>query len=314
MTRRIEDQKEYETHVKKHCWREECDEPFSIDFDTTEGTSVGLTLSDLIRVSGERSQAILGTIQGQAGRRMKIRDPEAFLDDVMKQEGVDRWIRTHASVARKSHIGRTKWKAPELWMVTGVQHVTGGEMHFEGSSTRKFAAQGGGDASMAVGAPPGTLKFDANINREKTNGAKNDFGHEDERVWAAQFMRITIEFGRQEDAVLTNFGSAVPKTIAQFKLEDVPDLGARGIRDIPGQNDNLAGPVPKLIGRITTQQKTLEDKSDAGEDTDPEGIVIDDKSYVSSIQEADWDMYETYTQYIKDAEKSRQKRTSPVSV
>lgn len=304
----IIDQKGYEAHITQWTWREEKDQPFAIQFERSQGGSIGVGFTDWIGIRGERDKGTLVTLQGASGRRMKIRDPEEFLEEVMHQQGLEKRIRKHASITHKSKNGRHRWKAPELWMVTGVQYVTGGDLHFENHTSSKISGEAGGDLGLAVGAPPGVLKAKAEASREKSNGAQNDFSHEDERVWAAQFMPVKIEFGPQEDPELSNNGKEMhPKTILQFQLEDVPDLTPQGFR--VSQEEQAEEPVsdpPELVGRITIRQPPA--KPDGLNDAnakDPEGLIIDDMPYVAAIQTANWEMYDECSKYLTSAERSR---------
>ncbi|KAF2194089.1 hypothetical protein K469DRAFT_709596 [Zopfia rhizophila CBS 207.26] len=300
--RDIEDQREYEIYVKKWTWKEESDRPFSIDFETSQSGSLGMSFSEWLSVKGERNKATMVTLEGESGRRLKIRDPEMFLcDQVMQQDGAERWIMMHASIAHRGLFGRNRWKVPEIWMVTGVQHVTGGEVHFEGSASSKISGYGGGDLGPAVGAPPGVAKIKGEASRENSNGAKNDFGHEDERVWAAQFMQVVVEFGAQEDAE----NKSHPKFIREFRLQDIPDLKAQGIRASEEQGNQPAHPPPKLIGRISAQPSKPESYLNDPNAEDPEGIIIDDTPYVESIQDANWKMYDECSKYLIAAERRR---------
>ncbi|KAF2749761.1 hypothetical protein M011DRAFT_465427 [Sporormia fimetaria CBS 119925] len=304
--RDIEDQDDYEKLVKKWTWKEERDCPFSIEFETSQGGSLGVSFSDFVRLHGERSRSVLVTIQGESGRRLKIRDPEAFLEEVMRQEGIEKWIRKHASITHRSKFGRNRWRAPEIWMVTGVQHVTGGDIHFEGTSESHMSSETNVDAGAAAGLPPGMAKVGAGMSRDATNGAKTDFAHSEERIWAAQFMQVTIEFGPQTDEELSaGTDKPLPRTIRQFRLEDVPDLKARGIRASQERGQSPPGPIPKLIGRVTVSQRQREGDDDP-EATDPEGIVIDDAPYVASVQSTDWESYEDYKRYLSDIERRRE--------
>lgn len=226
----------------------------------------------------------------------------------MKQEGVERWIRRQASIAHKGLFGRDRWKAPELWMVTGVQYVTQGQIHFEGSASKQFSGKVGGDIGAATGAaPPGVLKIRGEAGFSGSDGAKNDFGHENERIWAAQFMPVMIKFGREEDAKLTlQAGTSLPKTIRQFQLQDVRDLITRGIRAGPGNNESPTGPVPQLIGRVVAQSTSPTDLNLDGANS--KGIIIDDRTYVTSIQGVDWDKRDAYERKVLELEQKESMR------
>jgi hypothetical protein len=216
----------------------------------------------------------------------------------MKQPGVHEWIREHASIEHKSRYGRHIWKAPNIWMVTAVQHVTGGDIHATGSASTKVGGGAGGDASLAANAPPGTLEVKVEANYENSNGATTDFGHEDERVWAAQFMPVSIIYGSEEDTLLSvRERSFLPKTIASFRLEDVPDLEMKGIR---GERDvRPDGPVPKLIGRVAILNFDNSNTQD-DEDEEDDDFEIDDAQYVANKRETDWKQYDKYKRWLKE--------------
>lgn len=297
----IERQTEYDAHIKQWTRKEEIDVPFSIQFESSQASSVGLSFSEWLGVKGERDKAKLATLQGASGRRVKIRKPEVFLGEVMKQEGVERWIRKHASIAHKSTNGKHKWKAPELWVVTGIQYVTGGEFHFQGSASSKMGASAGGDLGAALGAASGAFRTKAEASRERSEGAQYDFGHSEERVWAAQFMPVKIEFGLQpEDPQLRNGNERHPKAIIQIQLDDIQDLTPRGFRAGQEEGQGSGTTTTELIGRIVADPPVISE-DDGG--SDEEGLVIDDTPYVTSMQNANWDMYKEYCKWLKTAKR-----------
>ncbi|KAF3043267.1 hypothetical protein E8E12_010202 [Didymella heteroderae] len=293
-----DDQEIYEKAISK--WtrkRPEIDRPFAIEFEASKARSLGFKFTDLLGLNRTKAKESLVKIQGQSGRRVKIKNPEAFLREVMKQDGVQEWIHEHATIEHKSKYGRHTWKAPKIWMVTAVQHVTGGDIHATGSASTKVGGMAGADVSPAVNAPPGALRVKAEANYENSTGASNDFGHEDERVCAAQFMPVKIHFGNEEDCELSVKEHAfLPKTIASFRLEDVPDLEMKGIRGSNAEvNKAPTGFVPKLIGRITVQSPT-----DNEEDKDDDDLVIDDAPYVNNKNDTDWEQYDKYKRWLKE--------------
>ncbi|KAJ4297942.1 hypothetical protein N0V90_005841 [Kalmusia sp. IMI 367209] len=306
----IEDQADYETHIRKYTRREELDaKGFSVQFQRSKLKSADISFASFIGLGANRENATTVTLSGTSGRRVKIRRPEAFCEEVFRQDGVERWIRKHASLAYKSKHGKNRWTAPELWLVTGVQYLTGGEFHFEDNSSNKANAHAGADVGAAANLPPGVLKAQAEARRERKNGAQNEFGHEDERVWAAQFMPVKIEFGTAVDDELSTGRTSFPKTIAHFHLEDVPDLTLQGFRASQEQADGERDPPPELIARITgdVESQRVEEANGEGDDEDDSdgGIVIDDGPYVHALQNANWAMYEEGMKYLNTAERAR---------
>ncbi|KAJ4347612.1 hypothetical protein N0V95_005258 [Ascochyta clinopodiicola] len=299
-----EDQDIYDKAVSK--WtrkRPEIDQPFSIKFEASKARSLGFSFTDFVNFKGEKNKESLVEIQGLSGRRIKIKEPEEFLKEVLKAPGVQSWICKHASLAHKGSYGRHQWNAPKIWMVTAIQHVTGGTIHSQGSTSRSIGGALGGDASLAAHAPPGTLKAKLEANHQNSTGATTDFGHEDERIWAAQFMPVSIAFGPEEDALLApEHGSPLPKSIATFRLQDVPDLGGKGFRQSSrDRGDRFCGVVPKLIARVTVNNP---DSGCVGDDADGEdGLVIDDALYVANDRETDWEQYEKYQDWVRVVER-----------
>jgi hypothetical protein len=303
----LEEQEEYETHIQKWTRKEEKDLPFSIQFERSQAKSADIGFAQWIGGGGKRDKATLVTLQGASGRRVKIRRPEAFLEEVFKQPGLEAWVRTHYSVTyRAKYGGRGEWKAPELWLVTGVQYVTGGEFHFEGSTSKDTSAHLGADIGAAAGGPPGILRANMEGSHERSNGAQNDFGHEDERVWAAQFMPVKIEFGDLKDAELSTAGRVYPKTIARFRLMDVPDLTLQGFRVSHQTSEEPNIQPPELVGRITveTTDSRDEEETDDDDDDDDGGLMIDDGPYVGAMKDTNWEMYEKGLEYLWTAQKN----------
>ncbi|KAH6615351.1 hypothetical protein C7974DRAFT_64595 [Boeremia exigua] len=261
-----DDQDVYEKVVSK--WtrkRAEIDQPFSIEFEASKARSLGFNFTDFLGLNATKTKESMVKIHGQSGRRMKIKNPEKFLEEVMQQPGVQEWIREHASIEHKSKYGRHIWRAPKIWMVTGVQHVTGGAIDSTSTRSTTLGGAAGLDPSAAAHAPPGTLKLGANVDFTDAHGATTNFGHADERVWAAQFMPVSIVFGPDEDRELSAKEHAfLPKTIAHFRLDDVPDLEMKGIRE--------------------------------------DDFVIDDAPYVENRRETDWEQYDKYKRWLKEVD------------
>jgi|SRR5690242_7992400 len=213
----------------------------------------------------------------------------------MKQPGVQEWIREHASIEHKSSYGRHIWKAPQIWMVTAIQHVTGGDMHASGRESTDLSGAAGIDPSPALQAPPGSLAAKAKGSMAASTTMTTDFGHDDERIWAAQFMPVTIVFGPDEDRELSAKEHAfLPRTIASFRLEDVPDLEMKGIREVGERCD---GPVPRLFGRVMVRGGGC---AVAGDDDDEDDFVVDDAPYVDNKKETDWEQYAKYKRWLQD--------------
>lgn len=253
-----------------------------------------MSFTSFLGLGSKRENSVTVILTGTSGRRVRIKRPEAFLEEVLKQPGVDEWLRTHATSKYKSRYGANTWTAPELWLVTGVQYLTGGEYQFEDNATNELSAHGGADVGAAAGGPAGVANIQAEARHERANGAQNGFGHEDERVWAAQFMSVKIDFGAQAPDPKLSGRAWAPKTIKTIYLEDVKDLEFQGVRagqKLPGEE------APELVARITTVSEDRDQGMSEDEDSE-EGLVIDDGPYVHALQKANWEMHRKYTNYL----------------
>jgi hypothetical protein len=273
----------------------------SLDFALSKETAGSFHFSEWLHIEGENSGRVAAVLEGDKGRRLKLRYPSKFLKEkVMTQEGCSEWIRTQASISYKGRFGLHKWKSPTIWMVTGVQLVTGGDVYFAGSRDKKFEASVGVDPSLAAGLPPGTLKVKAAAGVARGEEANNGYGYEDERVWAAQFMEIELEFGDDEDLALQkreNSKDLLPKTIAVFKLKDIADLGAKGIRGMRTEVDAKRPRPPRRQARVIADEdeETVDDAA---------SIQLDAVPYVDALKDTSWTDYNECARYLDDEARS----------
>ena len=167
------------------------------------------------------------------------------------------------------------------------------------------------------GLQPAALLKIGEVGVEVTHGHSgrnnNDYGHEDERVWAAQFMQVKIEYGDQGDKNLkTSDRKVVPAEITTFRLEDIADLKGRGIRGSLEQRAAANGlkkeKAPEPIGNIVVGEEEEEE-----EEEQDEGIGLSDKVYVEELKETDWEMYDKCSLYLVHAQTGR-KSPSPEPV
>jgi hypothetical protein len=245
-------------------------------------------------------------------RSLTVHSPEGFLEEiVMKQKGAEEWVRKHTSMKYFSAWGKHRWNCPEIWMVTGVQYVTGGTVHTGANESSEFSAAAGADIGAAVGGPPNIGKVKVEGGFDHSNTVNTDYQHKDERIWAAQFMPIEFDFGHPIDEDLTakdKEGQKRPATVKSWKLDEVPDFGGRGIRASQEVDDRPRATPPKMFASIARRQ-TDPLPSSADEATeDPEGLVIDDRPYIDSLKQIkreDVDVYNKSWQFLTESEKRR---------
>lgn len=299
------DQTQYEEHIKNWTQREQKDERgCRLDFQVSKDSSLAFKFSDLLKAEASANSTIAATLEGKSGRRLKIKKPGQFLrDEVITQDGIQEWIRTQASIAFKGFFGKNKFKAPEIWMVTGVQLVTEGDVFVGSSRSISNTLGASGDPGISFGAPPGMTAIGGEMSYAQGSEANNGYGYEGERVWAAQFMEVKIVYGSEEDKSLKTIGDEpAPATILAFPLVDIADLKSRGIRATQKQRADAQGrplaKLPELVGRIVADDikaKDIEDDTST-EDSD---IGLGDRFYMESVENTDWEMYDEHTKYLR---------------
>jgi len=300
-------QEEYDEHVAPWLRDEQLDERgFRLEFQITSNTSLALQFSDLLKAEGSGHSTTTATLIGASGRRLKIKSPEKFLkEEVIKQPGAQEWIRNQASILFSGWFGNN-FKAPEIWMVTGVQLVTRGNVHVGSSKSISGTLGASGDPGAALGIPPGLTKVGSEARHGHGSEANSGYGYSGERVWAAQFMKVKIEYGTKEDKTLKSLThKAVPATILSLELEDIADLGARGIRGTEKEREDANGQMfvkpPKPIGRIVVDEEE--------DDSDSDGIKLGDEEYVNSLSGTNWEMHDEALKYLRDAEIAQTRST-----
>jgi len=168
------------------------------------------------------------TISGKSGRRLQLADPEAFLNEVLlKSEAARSWLSAKLSVLHRmplvAKVQKAVSKPPKIWMVTGVQYVQGGAV----TSVSNSAWSGSLHATIPM--PDPTLvaaiaaipSVEATASATISGGTAAIYGHAEERVWAAQFRALEVEFRGPSD-----------KEAGQgwIELHDAKNLGRYGLR------------------------------------------------------------------------------------
>lgn len=186
-------------------------------------------------------------------------------------------------------------------MVTGVQLVTGGEVHT--GSTRGFNTGAGVevDGSAIAALPPDVARAKADVNIDYSSGASAEYGHEDERVWAAQFMDILIDPKPHPDKEARKQGRLA---VDVMSLKPPVDLRSRGMRRFRENNAPTNG---HMNGPEATALLHLEDTDidDALSD-----LAFDERPYHAAIGRIDWDKYALASQYENDLKTSSESEGS----
>lgn len=168
--------------------------------------------------------------------------PERFLNEVLLLSSAARtWLATQLSVSRR--MSRTAWawsrafQHPRIWMVTGVQYISGA--HITDSASKGFSVsfdltlplpEPVAALALGVGSDgPGSLGI--TTSRQRSGQSQMEYCHTDERVWAAQFAALNVKYYWSDERARPR---ALPDLI---RLHDLVDLGPTGIRSGDGPGD-----------------------------------------------------------------------------
>jgi hypothetical protein len=179
------------------------------------------------------------------------------------------WLNSRITIARKifylNRLRIGKDRHPQIWMVTGVQLLSDVTVRSEQTASANVganfqvpppeimsaAAAGLGDGSGVGG----------QVSNKKGGGSIVEYHHVDERVWAAQFRRLRLDFIKD--------GTTGPAPAREVSLHDLLDLGRMGMRNAAREVDETS----HITGLY--EQKARDDAAIAAEE--------------------DWEMYEKLT-------------------
>ena len=110
---------------------------------------------------------------------------------------------------------------------------------------------------------------------------------------AAQFMEIEIEYGNDEDLALQKrerSKDGLPATIADFRLKDIADLGAKGIRGMRTETSPTR-PVKRRARILADEDAELSDDN---------AIQLDERPYADALNGTSWADYNDCLRYLDD--------------
>jgi hypothetical protein len=118
-------------------------------------------------------------------------------------------------------------KLPRVWLVTGIQYITNAEVVAIRAQSKKLSTSANipipepiAVATTILGGQEGVA-----VQVEDSNTHQNtaSYHHEDERVWAAQFTQLSVQFSAEPVSV-----GDLPMRVP---LHDLVDLKSGGIRN-----------------------------------------------------------------------------------
>ena len=210
--------------------------------------------------------------------------PQKFLNEAVLASAQARaWLADRLSICRRMHYLKSLvGKAPQIWMLTGVQLIEEGSVRFaQGSS-----ASTGGGFTIPIPEPATQMTLAATGNGAVSGKgdvhAKMDsesaYGYQGSRVWAAQFMRLKVKVRKQ--IVSEQDGQTAGEWI---KLRQLDNLKRDGVRHKKDNKDEYEQPQEDM-------NATNVELSDALGETGEE--VIGD------LVGVDWRLVDNYVEYL----------------
>ncbi|KAJ3573595.1 hypothetical protein NPX13_g4641 [Xylaria arbuscula] len=310
-------------------------EPYILRFQATADWAAQAKIIDTAHIGGDKTKTTDVSIVGTHARRYQIKKPEKFLrQQVLTQPEVKKWIVDRLSItfyARWKHHQKTgePWKAPSIWLVTGVHLISNAAVH----SGWNFGLNVHGGASvdpgtLAAGTPTGK-SAEVQSSMSKNVQMENLYGQSGERVWCAQFMELAVDFtnGPRRNEPQGWFTRPFhTKEIEVLQLRQVEDLGVSGVRRRttamltrkesqprqPSSSIDWKKHQAMIVGLQTTGEldthelaavtnddtaATVIDQPDNDEPLS--AMVVADLPYNQGLSARDWETFEDYLAYLE---------------
>ncbi|TGJ79622.1 hypothetical protein E0Z10_g9156 [Xylaria hypoxylon] len=301
-------------------------EPYILRFQATTEWASQAKIIDAANIGADKTKTRDVSIVGTQARRYQIKKPERFLrEQVLTQPEVKKWIGDRLSItfyARWRHHRKTgePWKAPSIWLVTGVHLITSARVH--SGWTVGFNVQGNISAdpgTLTTGVPTGKSVADVQGSLKKSVQMENLYGQSGERVWCAQFMELAVDFtnGPQRNDSQGWFTRLFPKKeIEVLQLRQVEDLGVSGVRRRASMKESASSSIDwkkhqaNIVGLQTTGEDTdetattnddgtIEATERPDNDESLSKMIVADLPYNQGLSGQDWETFEDYLAYLE---------------
>jgi hypothetical protein len=214
----------------------------------------------------------------------------------------------------------SEWRAPHIWVCTGIQLIENGDVRLETSAGRKIEGSVTVNPGMLTTAIPNTpAVVELGASSEHTTATSTNYGYTKERIWAAQFFRLDVDY------LARGKGTDNDKATQAITLIEIEDLGAAAIRrdttaenvaGVSGTNDREKEDASKVVDNNDSGARdativgligpdihdknsgaahTEERKTDKNKSTE---ISIDDAVYSRALKGVDWNQYEKYSNWV----------------
>lgn len=164
-------------------------------------------------------------------------------------------------------------KAPKIWMVTGIQYIEGGNV----TNSASGATSGKTQATVPVPDPmlaAAAVSIKGGVSGNTSGSTASEYGHAEERVWAAQFRPLKVEYCRPGDGTRgsTDGGRA------WIKLHDPENLKQHGVRAEDDEEEDVIerlAPFAQVVGTDDGEY------SGNGQEMSPQAVL-------DSMLDSDW--------------------------
>ncbi|KAL1879183.1 hypothetical protein Daus18300_001762 [Diaporthe australafricana] len=251
-------------------WTGQAMEEPKLTIDRVDSNDKGafVKLTSLVGGDVSRSKGSSLKVEGNNARRFQIHQATEFLNSViLSSPEAKKWLSSRIALSKTmlllNRLKVGKSRHPQIWMVTGVQMLSNATVYSERTGSAKTGANIQAPtpelASAVLAAAGGDGKLAEAAISSSTGGFTNvEYQHEGERVWAAQFRRLKLDF-------LDGGASDSDSSEADVSLDGLLHLGLTGMkggaqvadetRHIAGVSD---GDMTMEDGKVMTGKETFE--------------------------------------------------------
>jgi len=261
----------------------EYDDYCVLNFNASRDWLADAGVLNLFKGGGGTGSSEQARVEGKSGRRLQIKRPESFLNEVVLGSPLAKaWLGQQLSISRKMyHLSRLKFgksRYPRIWLVTGIQYISNARVTNGWSKSSEVSlgftvpVPEPVSAAATIATAQGALSAKASLS--SSSDASTAYRHHDERVWAAQFTPLKVKFHPQsKEADETAFPTHI-------KLHNLEDLTTAGVRF--GAQSEQPEPVEGFAEISGLEEQSNEQSQEA------------ENELIEATHEIDWDFYEEY--------------------
>lgn len=289
--------------------------------------SVGADIAGLIGGNFGSSNDMKVRISGDSGTREQLKEyepcphnvlpiplttkfsPQKFLDYILQNDPevrtcLRRWVSISRTIYYVNRLSLGKSRYPQIWFVTGLQTIADGKI---------FVQQNDGSYRGVFGTVPmidpvsqaaqflasGEGLVNVQWDDERKEGFEQDYGYKGDRIWAAQYMRLRLNWEKRSGTAMLD-DTAPPYT--HIEVDDLPDFkhgtlaedNERFTAEIQGLGTGPENSPAEKNTEIVDGAMPSKLKKEFPEENDP----------VENMTDEDWRLVKAYLQYYAAQEES----------